>query len=97
MAEKEAQLNETKNKIEEVKSALSKPVSEGFWRDILTDANGINFHRFQMLIWTFVLGLIFVIEVLKTLRMPEFSPTLLALMGISAGTYLGFKIPERVS
>jgi hypothetical protein len=27
--------------------------------------------------------------------MPEFSTTLLALMGISSGTYLGFKIPER--
>ena len=27
--------------------------------------------------------------------MPEFSDTLLALMGISAGTYIGFKIPER--
>jgi len=97
LAEKEAQLNETKNKIAEVKTALSKPVSEGFMRDLLTDANGISFHRFQMLIWTFVLGFIFIVEVFKTLRMPEFSPTLLALMGISAGTYLGFKIPERVS
>jgi hypothetical protein len=27
--------------------------------------------------------------------MPEFGATLLALMGISAGTYLGFKIPEK--
>jgi len=97
LAEKEAQLNETKDKIAEVKTALSKPVSEGFMRDLLTDANGISFHRFQMLVWTFVLGFIFVVEVFKTLRMPEFSPTLLALMGISAGTYLGFKIPERVS
>lgn len=97
LAEKEAQLNETKDKISEVKSALSKPVSEGFMRDLLTDANGISFHRFQMLVWTFVLGFIFCVEVFKTLRMPEFSPILLALMGISAGTYLGFKIPERVS
>ncbi|WP_041360232.1 hypothetical protein [Nitrosomonas sp. Is79A3] len=97
LAEKEAQLRETNDKIAEVKTALSKPVSEGFMRDLLTDANGISFHRFQMLVWTFVLGFIFVVEVFKTLRMPEFSPTLLALMGISAGTYLGFKIPERVS
>lgn len=29
--------------------------------------------------------------------MPEFDGTLLALMGISSGTYLGFKIPERQS
>jgi len=27
--------------------------------------------------------------------MPEFDNTLLALMGISSGTYLGFKIPEQ--
>jgi len=27
--------------------------------------------------------------------MPEFPETLLVLQGISAGTYLGFKIPEK--
>ena len=27
--------------------------------------------------------------------MPEFSTTLLGLMGISSGTYLGFKLPEK--
>jgi hypothetical protein len=27
--------------------------------------------------------------------MPEFEGTLLVLMGISNGTYLGFKIPEK--
>jgi hypothetical protein len=31
----------------------------------------------------------------RDLIMPQFSETLLALMGISAGTYIGFKIPER--
>jgi hypothetical protein len=29
--------------------------------------------------------------------MPDFSTNLLGLMGISAGTYLGFKIPEARS
>jgi hypothetical protein len=28
------------------------------------------------------------------LAMPQFSATLLGLLGISAGTYVGFKIPE---
>ena len=97
LAQKEAQLSDIREKIEEADSALSKPVSEGFTRDLLTDVNGISFHRFQMLTWTIVLGFIFCVEVYKTLRMPEFSTTLLALMGISAGTYLGFKIPERAS
>jgi hypothetical protein len=73
------------------------PASEGFGRDILTDAQGVSFHRFQMAVWTGVLGLIFLIEVWRSLAMPEFNGTLLALMGISSGTYLGFMIPERHS
>ena len=97
LAQKETQLDEIRKKIINVRSALSKPVSEGLTKDLLTDVNGVSFHRFQMLIWTIVLGFIFCVEVYKTLRMPEFDTTLLALMGISAGTYLGFKIPERTS
>jgi hypothetical protein len=91
----QAQLNDTAAQIEEADSRLSKPVSEGFARDLLTDADGVNFHRFQMLIWTIILGCFFVYGVYRELAMPEFSATLLALMGISAGTYLGFKIPEK--
>ncbi len=68
--------------------------SESFILDILSDANGVNFHRFQMLAWTVVLGIIFAGNVYRDLAMPDFSTTLLALMGISAGTYLGLKIPE---
>jgi len=97
LAQKETQLDEIRKKIINVRSALSKPVSEGLTKDLLTDVNGVSFHRFQMLVWTIVLGFIFCVEVYKTLRMPEFDTTLLALMGISAGTYLGFKIPERTS
>ncbi|HEU5219797.1 MAG TPA: hypothetical protein VFU23_14150, partial [Gemmatimonadales bacterium] len=69
--------------------------SEGFFKAILTDADGISLHRFQIVVWTMVLGLIFVISVYQTLAMPEFGSTLVALMGISAGTYLGFKFPEK--
>jgi hypothetical protein len=68
--------------------------SEHFLQDILSDVNGVSFHRFQMLAWTVVLGIIFVGQVYKALAMPEFSETLLSLMGISAGTYIGLKIPE---
>src|SRR6185369_4468501 len=71
------------------------PVSDGFVKDILSDVNGVTFHRFQIVVWTIVLGVIFGWTVWKRLAMPEFSDTLLALMGISAGTYLGFKFPER--
>lgn len=97
LAAKQAQLAELDKKIAEAKSGLSQPVSEGFRKDLLTDVNGIALHRFQMVIWTIVLGVVFFIDVYRDLAMPEFSATLLALMGISAGTYLGFKIPERQS
>jgi hypothetical protein len=61
--------------------------------DWLTEDGVVSFHRFQMLAWTLALGLVFAVRVLSDLRMPEFDVTVLALMGISAGTYLGFKLP----
>ncbi len=70
--------------------------SHGFIRDILSDADGgVSIHRFQMFAWTLILGVIFVASVYKDLAMPEFNATLLGLMGISSGTYLGFKVPEK--
>lgn len=71
-----------------------KNESESFLQDVLSDTNGVSFHRFQMLAWTIVLGIIFCGQVYQALAMPEFSETLLSLTGISAGTYLGLKIPE---
>ncbi len=77
-------------------TAESAPtVSQGFLRDILSDGSGYSFHRFQIFAWTIVLGIIFVSSVYNSLSMPEFSPTLLGLMGLSAGTYIGFKFPEQ--
>jgi hypothetical protein len=70
-------------------------ISQGFLRDILSDGSGYSFHRFQIFAWTIVLGIIFVSSVYNSLNMPEFSPTLLGLMGLSAGTYIGFKFPEQ--
>jgi len=54
----------------------------------------ITFHRFQIVVWTLVLGLVFVSEVLTKLAMPVFDATLLTLVGISSGTYLGFKVSK---
>jgi hypothetical protein len=71
--------------------------SEGFIRDVLSDPTGISIHRFQMFAWTLILGVIFIGSVYKNLEMPQFSATLLGLMGISSGTYLGFKVPEKAS
>ena len=71
------------------------PSSAGFMRDILSDGSGYSFHRFQIFAWTIVLGIIFMSSVYNNLTMPEFSTTLLGLMGLSAGTYIGFKFPEQ--
>lgn len=73
----------------------SEGASMGFLRDILSDATGYSFHRFQIFAWTIVLGIMFVSSVYNNLSMPAFSATLLGLMGISSGTYIGFKFPEK--
>lgn len=68
------------------------PSSGTWWRDILNDGKDISIHRFQMSAWTIVLGIVFLHQVYSRLAMPELPVTLLALMGISAGTYLGLKV-----
>jgi hypothetical protein len=80
-------------RLETVKMKLTQR-SENFICDILSDPQGICLHRFQIVAWTIVLGLVFVIGVWNDKAMPDFSPTLLALMGVSSGTYLAFKVPE---
>ena len=65
--------------------------------DILSDADGISFHRLQIAVWTVVLVIIFCDSGWHVLSMPTFSDTLLGIMGISGGTYIGFKFPEKVS
>jgi hypothetical protein len=94
-AGKKQKLDDIDRQIRDATTFLSSPVSVNFIHDILTDANGISFHRFQILIWTIVLIIIFIKGVYESLSMPEFDSLLLGLMGISSGTYLGFKIPER--
>ena len=69
--------------------------SRGFLNDVMSDPTGVSLHRLQMFVWTLVLGVIFIGSVYKNLAMPQFSATLLGLMGISSGTYLGFKVPEK--
>lgn len=76
--------------------------SKGFFPDVLTDANGYGIHRFQMVAWTIVFGVIFIFSAYHNLAMPNFSNALLALMGVSAATFVGFesiqqKVFERIA
>ena len=76
-------------------SLTSVAPSRGFWRDLVSDETGsAALDRFQIVAWTLVLGGVFLSSVLWSLTMPEFSATMLALMGISSGTYIGFKFPN---
>ncbi|MBD2177931.1 hypothetical protein H6F42_13505 [Pseudanabaena sp. FACHB-1998] len=87
--------------IEEAKKSICKemnklePQSNNFFADILTNPSGeINLHRYQIFIWSVVLGLVFIYSVLTTLKMPEFDVNLLTLQGISSGTFLALKSQE---
>ncbi len=91
----EVQLKAKEQAVQRLRSQIYAQPHKSFLSDLLVDANGYSFHRFQILIWTLVLAVIFLSSVLNDLSMPVFSATLLGLMGISNGTYLGFKFPEQ--
>ena len=90
-----SQLPSLEEKSKVARSQQTAVSSRSFLDDLFSDENGWSFHRVQMGVWTLVLGLVFVKKVLEDLAMPDFDETLLALMGISSGTYLGFKFPEQ--
>ena len=79
--------------------AAFRQMSDKVWMRLFADwlsegsSNKYSFHRFQMLAWTLLLGFVFVIKVSADRAMPEFNAMTLGLLGISAGTYLGFKLP----
>jgi hypothetical protein len=95
LQDKRTRLAEINQQIQALAPSDTAGVSKGFLRDILADSSGYSFHRFQIFAWTIVLGIIFISSVYNNLTMPEFSATLLGLMGISSGTYIGFKFPEN--
>jgi hypothetical protein len=87
-------------RLHELKTRLAvanptRAVNRVWYKDLLSDENGISFHRLQMAIWTIVLVIVFIRAVAADILMPDFDATLLGLIGISSGTYLGFKFPEK--
>jgi len=70
------------------------PTSKGFWKDI-SGSSGVQLHRIQIIAWTVVLAFVFILRIFAKLSIPDFNPTLLGLLGLSAGTYVGFKFPEN--
>jgi len=65
----------------------------GAWLyDILSDTDTVGFHRFQLIVWNVVLGGVFLFWTWNDFAMPEFNATLLALLGLSAATFVGMKM-----
>ena len=69
--------------------------SQGFLNDILRDETCVSFHRFQMAVWTAVLGFVFVVAVYNTLAMPNFSATLLGLTALAPAPTWASRYPIR--
>lgn len=77
------------------KSPKEIPPSNGFIKDVLSDSLGYSVHRCQMFLWTIILGIIFISDVIVKQKMPQLDTTLLGLMGISSGAYVGLKMIEN--
>jgi hypothetical protein len=90
--QKKARLDEIAKMLASLAPAV-RPASKGLIDILRDDGDGVSFHRFQIATWTLILGFVFIQRVYGDLSMPDFDATLLGLMGISAGTYLGFKLP----
>jgi len=97
VAERQQLVGHNQNLLQEISQQTLRvrgPASENFLTDLLTDSDGVSFYRFQIFAWTIVLWVIFIGTVVRTLAMPDFSDQVLGLLGISGGTYLGFKLPK---
>ncbi len=91
----EDRLGQVSEKINLLPKNLSSPKSKGFFSDICDGGNGMSFPRLQAVLWTVILGIIFVVSITTKISMPEFPQNLLLLLGVSNLTYIGFKFPNE--
>lgn len=91
----EVKIDDAARQLASAKAQLGGARSQNFFLDLVSDGEGVSLHRFQMVAWTTVLIGIYLVEVSQKLAMPQFSTTLLGLMGISSTAYVGFKPGER--
>jgi hypothetical protein len=66
-----------------------------FIMDILSDSNGLSINRVQMVLWSLIIFIFLLQDVVKTLVFPELPDSLLVLTGISNGTYVLLKTQEK--
>jgi len=70
-------------------------VRSKFIYDILSDGENVSLHRLQLVMFTALLGVYFSWYVIFNLQMPQFSETMMLLMGISSTTYAGMKSIQK--
>jgi ABC-type Fe3+-siderophore transport system permease subunit len=66
-----------------------------FLMDLISDEHGPSVHRAQQLLFTLVLGGMFVVKFFSTWQIPEFGQMELSLLGISNATYMAYKQLEK--
>jgi hypothetical protein len=81
--------------VEKAAGASQEHATQGMLHDLLSDQDGYSVPRIQMAVWTVVLAFVYVSTVVRTLSMPDFPDSLLALTGISSGSYLALKMREE--
>ncbi len=101
LAELETELKTKEDRLAAIWAEMAQPQpavpeSHGWIRDILSDTSGMSFHRLQIFAWTVTLGVYFLWTALRDMLLPALDDQLLILMGISSGTYLGLKLPEKI-
>ncbi|MDF2187732.1 hypothetical protein [Paraflavitalea sp. CAU 1676] len=74
--------------------------TQGLFIDLLSDEGGISIHRFQTVIFNLIFGIAYISSFLTNVGLQkfpfiEFESWQLAMLGISAGAYLGFKTNEN--
>lgn len=74
--------------------AYSERVTRGYFNDVLSIDDTPQLQRIQALAWTLILGAIFIWIAVGEYRFAPFDDTLLLLMGLASGMYLGFKARE---
>jgi hypothetical protein len=78
--------------------------SQGLLLDILSDNNGVSVHRFQAIVFNLAIGIWFIYtvnhnlmdtKVVSDLVIPKLTNSVLALLGVSSGTYAILKTTEN--
>ena len=79
------------------RASVSDFRTEGFWTDLVCNVNGTGLHRLQAVVWTIVVGVLFVWEMVASgsSQLPALDGNLLTVMGLSNAGYVGFKINEQ--